>query len=126
MGVDWGDLPRELIVRIWFLYERARAASKIQAVWRGRDMRHFLEHPATAVFNSRHPFREANAHLRNCHGCLTQELFLYNLRHKIVHSRNEAFAWTVRCLYIVAYDPERVRYVAESSKRALPPGNSPS
>ena len=113
---DWGELPRELTARIWFHYKRARAASKIQAVWRGRDMRHFLEHPATRIFNSRHPRYGEAHHWRKCKGCLMQELYVYNLWRETFFTSPSTGAWSVRCLYLMAFDPERVRYTANKAE----------
>lgn len=108
--VDWGELPRELTVRIVFFYKRARAASKIQAVWRGRDTRHFLAHPASRVFNSRHPRFAQSVHLRKCTGCFLQELYMHNLLNEVFTTAPTTGAWSVRCLYLVHFDLERVRY----------------
>jgi hypothetical protein len=108
---DWASLPDEIICRIVFHYKRARAASRIQAVWRGRDTRDFLEHPASQVFNSRHPRFGANCHFRRCQGCFLQTLYYYNLRREVFTTMPNTGSWSVRCLYLMAYDPQRVAYV---------------
>lgn len=107
---DWSELPRELVCRIWFYYELSRAATTIQAYWRGRDVRHFLNHPASRVFNSRHPKFEIDCHERRCFGCLLQALYMHNLRYHIFTSVASTGVWSIRCLYLVGYDPERVTY----------------
>lgn len=110
MPADWAALPDDIVARILFHYTRARAASRIQAVWRGRDARHFLEHPAASVFNSRHPRFGANCHLRRCSGCFLQQLYWHNLHREVFATTHGTGSWSVRCLYLMAYDPQRVAY----------------
>ena len=117
MAADWPSLPSELISRIWFHYKRARAASTIQAVWRGRDLRDFLEHPASSIFNSRHPRFGSNGHYRRCAGCLLHDLYVYNMLKDLFGTGPTTGAWSVRCLYLMAYDPERVRYCLATGPR---------
>ena len=93
---------------------------KIQAIWRGRDIRHFLEHPASRVYNLRHPGRDSNIcyHLRTCKGCFLQELYFHNLTREIFIGSPLSAAWLVRCLYLVAFDPARVTYDVVSDRDA--------
>ena len=87
---------------------------KIQAVWRARDTRHFLEHPAARVFCSRHPAysNDESKHQRRCSTCFLQDLYLYNLKHSTFGTRLSTCSWDVRCLYLMNYDIARVTYVA--------------
>jgi hypothetical protein len=103
--VDWSELPRELVCRIVFYQKQMRAAVRIQAVWRGRDCRDFLAHPASRVFNARHPLARARCHMRRCHGCFLHELYLNNLRAPLGRLSLWTAIWTIRCCYLVRYDP---------------------
>jgi len=81
-------------------YKRSRAAARIQAVWRGRDVRDFLEHPACRVFNKRHPRYAAGDHLRACKSCFMQKLYVHNLLREVFATSPTTAAWTVRCFYL--------------------------
>ena len=41
------------------------------------------------------------------------ELYIHNTRHEVFSSTAHTGAWSVRCLYLVAYDPKRVRYKSD-------------
>lgn len=92
-------------------YKRARAATRIQAVWRGRDVRDFLEHPAAQVLNRLHPLHAHTKHMRQCGNCFTNELYVYNLRKSTRVISEYIFestaVYSLRCLYLAAFDPRR-------------------
>jgi len=97
-------LPRDLRVRVYWHWKRKWAATTIQRVWRGRDVRDWLECPRAVEYNASHP---RFVRRRGCPACLANRNLAFMTRRRVWESRRMTWAWLWRRPYIAyCYSPE--------------------
>ena len=104
--VDWSLLPPDVLSIIMDKYEAHRAAMRIQAVWRGRDVRDFLDFPSSLALSPHHPNYNARCHLRRCPTCLNDEVRIYMHKRGMFRTPRAIFAWAQREVYLELYNPQ--------------------
>ena len=96
----WSQLPPDCIRRIWYLHKRHRAAMKIQAFWRGRDVRDWLSYPGAMVMNPTHPRYSPHCHLNACVDCRIRAIIDWRALQAVLRSPKVMYAWSYRAYYL--------------------------
>jgi hypothetical protein len=84
-------------------YSRHRAAMKIQAIWRGRDVRDWLAYPGARALNPRHPIFSHACHLRHCVDCYVNATVTWRTLQVRFQDPFCSFAWIDRGEYLERY-----------------------
>ena len=101
----WSKLPPEIVRRIWHECRRHRAATRIQAFWRGRDVRDWLKYPGALVLNRAHPSYDAKCHLKSCVDCYVRSVIEWRVLQNRFLNPAFCFAWVWRGPYLEQFEP---------------------
>lgn len=88
------ELPRELQLRILAEARRLEAVARIQAVWRGRDVRDWLWCPWSLAYNKTHPLYKPKR--SDCPACIAGRANIYLEGMGVHDSERKIWAWACR------------------------------